>query len=209
MDGFGANCWTFPYASDLGWKLEKVKYVFDELDIAYIRLAPWLGWWETANDNDDPYQINWDGFGTVHDIINQHDVPFAQFLSERGIELSVGIWDFAGVSEYCDTCTDWLASGNPRLIPAELYPEMGESIASYILHMQKNGVSIRFTEVQNEPDIQAGIQYPSAEALRDAGNVLVQMLDHFGLQEVQLHAPTCIHPPETPAGSKPGWRMRI
>ncbi len=90
LDGFGANCWTFPYANDIGWDWDSVKFVFDELDIAYVRLVPWLGWWETFNDNDDPYTINWDGFGTVHDIINNHDVPFAQFLTERGIELMVG-----------------------------------------------------------------------------------------------------------------------
>lgn len=195
MDGFGANCWTFPYANDLGWEWEKVKFVFDELDIRYLRLAPWLGWWETANDNDDPYTINWDGFGTVYDIINQHDVPFGQYAAAREIELAVGVWNFGGVSDQCSTCTDWLASGKPRQIPPELYPEMGESIASYILHMQKHGVPISFAEVQNEPDIQAAIQYPSPEALRDAGRVLIQMLDHHGLSDVLLHAPN-LHSPK-------------
>lgn len=194
MDGFGANCWTFPYANDLGWEWEKVKFVFDELDIRYLRLAPWLGWWETANDNDDPYTINWEGFGTVYDIINQHDVPFGQYVAARGIELAVGVWNFGGVSDQRPTCTDWLASGKPRRIPPELYPEMGESIASYILHMQKHGVPIRFAEVQNEPDIQAAIQYPSPEALRNAGRVLIQMLDHYGLSDVLLHAPN-LHSP--------------
>jgi O-glycosyl hydrolase len=71
---------------------------------------------------------------------------------------------------------------------------MGESIASYILHMQQNSVPITFAEVQNEPDIQAGIQYPSPEALRDAGKVLLQMLDHYDLQSIQLHAPN-LHSP--------------
>ena len=66
MDGIGACTYTFPYANDLGWDWEAVKFVFDELDLAYLRLAPWLGWWETANDNEDPYTINWEGFGTVH-----------------------------------------------------------------------------------------------------------------------------------------------
>ncbi len=190
MDGFGADCWTFPYANDIEWNWEAVKFVFDELDIAYTHLASWLGWWETANDNDDPFTINWNGFGTVYDIINQHDVLFAHYLQQRGIEMAVGVWDFGGVSQYCDDkaqCPDWLASGNPRAIPPELYPEMGESIAAYILNMQKNGVPIPVAEVQNEPDIQAGIQYPNPEALRDAGKVILQMLDHYGLENVMLH----------------------
>lgn len=194
MDGFGANCWTFPYANDIGWNWDAVKFVFDELDIRYVRLAPWLGWWETANDNDDPFTINWAGFGTVYDIINQHDVPFGRFLAARGIEMAVGVWNFGGVLDQCATCTDWLASGKPRRIPPELYPEMGESIASYILHMQKNGAPIRFAEVQNEPDIEAAIRYPNPEALRDAGRTLIEMLDHFGLSQVQLHAPN-LHSP--------------
>ncbi len=197
MDGFGANCWTFPYANDLGWNWEAVKFVFDELDIAYIRLAPWLGWWETANDNDDPFTINWDGFSTVYDIIGQHDVPFAQYLHQRGIELAVGVWDFGGVAQYCEDksqCPDWLAGGKPRTIPPEMYPEMGESIAAYILNMQKNGVPIPVAEVQNEPDIEAGIKYPDPEALRDAGKVLLRMLDYYGLEQVTLHAPN-LHAP--------------
>ena len=194
MDGIGANSYAFPYANDIGWDWEAVKFVFDELDIAYIRLAPWLGWWETANDNDDPYTINWDGFGTVNDIINNHDVPFAQYLHARGIELGVGVWDFGGVSEWCETCEDWLASGKPRQIPPELYPELGESIAAYILNMQNHGVPIAFAEVQNEPDIEAGIKYPSPEALRDAGRVVLEQFDHFGLEDVLLHAPN-LHAP--------------
>jgi O-glycosyl hydrolase len=194
LDGIGANSYAFPFANDIGWDWEAVKFVFDELDIAYIRLAPWLGWWETANDNDDPYTINWDGFGTVYDIINNHDVPFAQYLHARGIELSVGVWDFGGVSEWCETCEDWLASGRPRQIPPELYPELGESIAAYILNMQNHGVPIRVAEVQNEPDIEAGIRYPNPDALRDAGRVVLSQFDHFGLEQVTLHAPN-LHSP--------------
>lgn len=194
LDGIGANSYAFPYANAIGWDWDAVKYVFDELDIAYIRLAPWLGWWETANDNDDPYTINWDGFGTVNDIINTHDVPFAQYLHARGIELSVGVWDFGGVSEWCEMCEDWLASGRPRQIPAELYPELGESIAAYILNMQNHGVPIAFAEVQNEPDIEAGIRYAKPETLRDAGRVVLEQFDHFGLENVRLHAPN-LHAP--------------
>jgi hypothetical protein len=193
LDGFGADCYTFPYANDIDWNWNAVKFVFDELDLAYIRLAPWLGWWETVNDNDDPYSINWSGFGTVHDIINNHDVPFGQYLARRGIELSVGVWDFGGVGEYCETCGDWLASGQPRTIPPEMYPEMGESIAAYILNMQENGVPIPVAEVQNEPDIQAAIQY-TPETLVAAGKVLAEMLDYYGLQDVMLHGPN-LHSP--------------
>ncbi len=53
---------------------------------------------------------------------------------------------------------------------------------------------IPVAEVQNEPDIQAGIQYLNPEALRDAGKVLLHMLDHYGLENVMLHTPN-LHSP--------------
>jgi O-glycosyl hydrolase len=75
-----------------------------------------------------------------------------------------------------------------------MYPEMAESIAAYILHMRETGVPMTVAEVQNEPDIEAGIKYSSPEALRDAGRVLIAMLDHHGLEDVMLHAPN-LHAP--------------
>jgi hypothetical protein len=41
MDGIGANAYAFPYANDVNWSWNSVKFVFDELDLRYIRLASW------------------------------------------------------------------------------------------------------------------------------------------------------------------------
>lgn len=60
--------------------------------------------------------------------------------------------------------------------------------------MQNHGVPIAVAEVQNEPDIEAGIRYANPEALRDAGRVVLEQFDHFGLDHVTLHAPN-LHSP--------------
>ncbi len=184
LDGVGANVYAYPWASDLGWDWARVRWVFDELPIAYVRLASWFVWWETENDDDDPRSIRREGFGTVHDIIDQHDVPFARWLHDRGVEVSLGIWDVG----------DWLAGGSPRRIPPERYDELGESIAAYVLNMRAAGVPMSLVEVQNEPGIESSIQYPGPEALRDAARSVIGQLDHFQLGDVDLHGPNFHQP---------------
>jgi O-glycosyl hydrolase len=56
----------------------------------------------------------------------------------------------------------WLASGSPRSIASNMYPELGETIATYLKNIENNGVPQTVTEVQNESGIEAGIQYANA-----------------------------------------------
>ena len=194
MEGVGACSYAFPFADDQEWRWEDVRFVFDELDLRYIRLASWFGWWETENDNDDPNAIDWDGFQTDLQIIDWHDEPYAEYLNDRGIEVALGVWDVG----------DWLAGGSPRSIDPALYPELGESIAAYLLNMESIGVPQTVTEVQNEPAIEAGIQYPSPEALRDAALAVLDQLDANDLGEVMLHGPN-FHQPEGAAEWAEVW----
>jgi len=187
LDGVGANSYAFPYAGDQDWDWDAVRFVYDEIDFRYVRLASWLSWWESANDNADPYSINWDGFQTDLAIIDWHDVPYAQYLDGLGIEVMLGVWNVA----------DWLAGGDPRTISPDLFPELGELISAYILYMDDNGVPMAYVEVQNEPAIQAGIEYPSPEDLRDAALVLIDQLDRNGLSHILLHGPNFHTPPGT------------
>lgn len=179
MDGVGVNSSSFPIANDLGWSWENVRFVFDELRIRYVRLVSWFEWWETRNDNADPNVIDWSGFQTVNRTVSGHDVPFLQYLAARGIPAELGVWNVG----------DWLASGNPRRIDPANYPELGESITSYHLFMRDNGIELNVAEVQNEPGIQARIQYASPENLRDAALALLDQLDRNGLSHVMLHGP--------------------
>lgn len=187
MDGIGAASYAFPFASDIGWDWDAVRFVFDELDLPYIRLASWFSLWEAENDNDDPNVINWDGFDATTHVIGAHDVPYAQFLNGRGIEVALGVWDVG----------DWLAGGSPRRIDPALYPELGESIAAYLLHMEEAGVPQPYVEVQNEPAIEAAIQYDGPDDLRDAALAVLDQLDRNGLTGVMLHGPNF----HTPTGT--------
>jgi len=188
MDGIGADCYSYPYASWNGWSWNAVKFVFDELNIRYIRLASWFSYWEEQNDNDDPNVINWDWsrFDPSY-IIRNTDVPFAKFLYNRGIEVHLGVWNVA----------DWLAGGTPRTINSTNYDELGEYISSYILYMQNQGVAMSVVEVQNEPAIESGIKYSSPEDLKNAAVSVLNALDNFNLSHIFLHLPNSHKPSDT------------
>jgi len=187
LDGVGAAAFAFPFASDLGWDWNSVSFVFDELDLHYIRLVSWFNLWEPVNDNADPTVVDWSALLSNDAITPWHDVPFAQFLAGRGIDVELGVWDVS----------DWLAGGSPRHIAPAMYPELGESIATYLRNMINHGVPQHVTEVQNEPAIEAQIQYPSPQALRDAALAVLARLDGIGLTDVQLHGPNF----HTPTGA--------
>ena len=106
MDGVGADSYAYPYANDLGWSWDAVRFVFDELDLAYVRLASWFVWWETTNDNSDPMSIDWSGLQSQYQIIDSHEVPFIQYLADRNIEVSLAVFNVG----------DWMAGRSPRPI---------------------------------------------------------------------------------------------
>lgn len=189
MDGVGADCWTFPFANDVGWNWDQVKFVFDELNIKYIRIAPWFNFWEEYNDNSDPDSTDWTAFDKSG-ITTTHDLGLARYAISRGIEVDLGIW---GVS-------DWLLkTKDPASIDPALYPELGESIASYIKFMKDHGVDIKVAEIQNEPNIAAGNQYAGPEDLESATLQILRQLNRFGLKSVMLHTPNLATPDDTRA----------
>lgn len=194
MDGIGANCYAFPYANSVGWNWNDVKYIFDEIDVQYIRLASWFGHWESENDNNDPnvLDLNSDGFDPLN-IIKNHDLGFAKFLQSRDIEIMLGIWGPA----------EWLANGDPKMIAEEDYDELGESIAAYLLYMKQNGVNIEMTEVQNEPTITAQVKYPDGVALTNAALEVINQLNAHGFNQVMLHGPNLHSPSNTKSWATP------
>jgi O-glycosyl hydrolase len=187
LDGVGTNAYAFPIVNDFDYDWSKVNGAFDEVNIEYVRLASWFQFWEPENDDDDATTTNWDAFDPSG-IIANHDLAFAKWLTDRGIEVELGVWSVG----------EWLANGDPNHIDPSLFPELGESIASYMKHMQDEGVPQRFVEVQNEPGITAGINYATPEDLRDAGLALLDALDAAGFEDVKLHGPN-FHAPDEEA----------
>ena len=182
MDGIGACSCAFPYGNDGGWNWNSVKFVFDELDLHYIRLVPWMYWWEKYNDNADPNVIYWPGFGVPNNFAAWYEVPFAKYLTSKGIQVHSGVWGLA----------EWIEYGNPVIIHPADYPELGELLASYALNMQNNGVPQPYGEIKNEPAIST---LPTAAALRDAALAVLTKYNHFGLTNTnfcgpEYHTPT-------------------
>lgn len=182
LDGVGTNAYAYPIVGDFNYNWNAVKGVFEELDMEYVRLASWFEFWEPNNDNDDPRSTNMGAFDPSG-IIKNHDVAFAKYLTGLDIDVELGVWQTG----------NWLASGSPRTV--RNYPELGESIASYLTNMENNGVPMSITEVQNEPGIAAAIRYTSPEALVEAGLAILDGLDAAGHTDVQLHGPN-YHAPD-------------
>ncbi len=176
MDGIGANSWALAFGGSGDWNWNAVRPVFEELDLHYIRMCPWLGWWETTNDNADPWSTDWSAFGKPNNFARWWEVPFGQYLTGRGIDMDLWVGGFA----------DWVKDGQ-TYYPAHMDAEAGEYLASYVKNLVNNGVPQPVTEMMNEPDI--GQKYSSAYRLRDAAKVLLAQLDRFGLTDTMLQGP--------------------
>ncbi len=186
LDGIGANAYPFPIQSVEGWDWDAVAPTLEELGLDYVRVVSWFQFWESVNDDDDPWHIEWSGFNSEVASLEWWDVPFTTWLTDRGIEPMVGIWNVA----------DWLASGDPRRIDPADYDELGESITAYHLAMREAGIELRYAEVQNEPNIVAHVRYDTPEDLRDAARTVLDHLDAAGLHDVMLHGPNSNHADE-------------
>ena len=186
LDGVGANAYPFPIQSADSWVWESVAPTLEELGLDYVRIVSWFKFWESENDDDDPWHIEWSGFETETPSMQWWDLPFAEWLDARDIEPTLGIWDTA----------DWLAGGEPRRIDPAMYDELGESIAAYYLSLRAAGIELPYGEVQNEPNIEAHIRYDSPEDLRDAARIVLAHLDDAGFEDVMLHGPNSNHADE-------------
>jgi len=108
--------------------------------------------WEPVNDNGDPNSFNWSAFREPATVA----ATFA-LLKERETQnatIVASIWNVG----------DWAVS-NPaatsrRSIKPEMYPEVAESIAAWLLRAQLDyGVTIDYISI-NEPDIGVYISMP-------------------------------------------------
>lgn len=197
MDGIGANLWAFSIPGANDWDFEATQFVFDELDLHYIRLVPWLYFWETENDNADPLAINWSGFQTELQMTTWHDVPSAQWLAERGYEVTFVV----------DHVAEWMEQDEPGLLAESGWSELGEMIASYVLFMRDHGVHMPVVEVTAQPALGDGgesLWYDTPKRLTDAAEEVLRVLDHHGLDDVMLHGPGH-HTPKEAALWTSGW----
>jgi O-glycosyl hydrolase len=131
------------------------RFNLDGLRPRQIRLRMALEDWEPQNDDGNPQRASAGGFRD--EGFNHGAFLLAQEASARDIELTASIWDLPA----------WLVS-NPssernRRVPAELYPELAESMAEW-LRTARDVYGARISYVSfNEADIGVNVSLPSGE----------------------------------------------
>ncbi|MCS6967129.1 MAG: glycosyl hydrolase [Cytophagales bacterium] len=144
IESFGGNFYRTQYAD----KAEDAIgiCVLNRLKPQSIRFHIPLSHWEPRNDNPFTDQVYWPGFkdvGVVESLFR-----FLRTMKKQyGVQTFIGtIWDLP----------EWLVT-NPhqktqRKISPEMYPELAESIATFLRHAKgKYGVEVTYISI-NEPD---------------------------------------------------------
>jgi hypothetical protein len=129
----------------------------------HLRLRMALESWEPENDDDNPNRAT---TGAFHDDgFNHGAFLLAEEAAGRGIELTASIWDVPA----------WMVT-NPgalqnRKIPAELYPELAESMAEWLRRARDvYGAEISYVSF-NEADIGVNVSLTAAEHAALIGEV--------------------------------------
>lgn len=181
LDGIGANSFVHPISGDMDWDWDAVRFVFDEIPLAYLRVAPWFIWWEPENDDSDPSRVNWEGFQTVHPIPDRYVIPFAEHVSGYGLHIEPGVFDVP----------EWMSSSaeRPWVVSEAMRPELAESISSFHAYLRAHDVRPPVIEVANEPDLDQVVYYPSKEALVQTFAATLDRLDQLGMAQMKVHGP--------------------
>ena len=112
-------------------------FTMETLGPRYARVSMTLEDWEPINDDGDPLTFNWDGFQEANFI--PATMGFLRIMQERGGAIVASTWDLP----------DWMVVDptvdSPREPDPELYPEVVETIAAWLLHAQEAyGVTVDY-----------------------------------------------------------------
>ena len=130
----------------------------DTLRPTCVRIGIPVRGWEPTNDNEDPNAFTWNSFhddGEVHNLF-----LLLKEFKRRNIPVVAAIWNVP----------DWMVQ-NPtesknRIIPANQYDELTESIAAFLIRARDTyGVTIDAITI-NEPDIGFKLKFDSAPMAR-------------------------------------------
>lgn len=157
------------------------RYNLEYLDVRVARVRMTLEEWEPVNDDKDPNNINWEAYQDTE--FNHAAFQLMQELQARGTEIIVTSWDLP----------DWLVSDpskdTQRFVPYENYPEVIETISSWLLTARDEyGVEPDYVSF-NEPDVGAYISIAPFEAImliEQAG----KRFDELGIKTKWLIADT-------------------
>ena len=156
ISGFGgAYVFRFSKTMDKGLTDQVAEITYDTFAPTHMRFEIPLDLWESTNDNDDPLHIDFDGF-TINERM---EATFDYMLRGQadGALIHASVWN----------APDWMVE-NPetsrhRIVPAENYDELVESLLAYLLYARdERGINID-TVSFNEPDIGVFVEYTPDE----------------------------------------------
>lgn len=198
LDGFGGN-YCFSIESPV------TQYTLDHLHVAWARTEMTLIDWEPENDNDDPNTVDWERFEAQDrpgsDL--RREFELAAQLQQRGIPYCISIWY---LPEWMYTDPGRPRSTQGRRIAADKWPEVLESIGTYLLYARrKYGVEPDLFSF-NEANIGVYVLL-SPEEHRDAILRIGRHLEQLGLRTKMLLAdatgPRGTHTYALPAANDP------
>ncbi len=166
------------------WGIEsaQAQYNIDSLNPSWVRTDMSLVDWEPENDNNDPNDTNWAYLESHVTPGSTLDKKFlmAKQLENRGIPHLISIW-------YLPT---WMQPTPATAIAPEMWPEVVESICSYLVYARDHyGVEPNYLSF-NEPSIGVYVLF-SPEQHRDAIKLLGKAFKARGLKTKMILAEAC------------------
>ncbi len=155
--GFGGNYCQAMYS---GHALDSIgQYTLETLRPEYVRVPIPLNLWEPVNDNGSPTKANPDGFKKTAALVELFDMLKAMKEKYGVKNITASIWEAA---PWMVESTEGSTGG---IIPEALYPEVAESITTFLKYVRDNyGVEIDQVSF-NEPDIGINVRMGAAEAV--------------------------------------------
>jgi hypothetical protein len=184
--GWGGN---FVYGVDC----PETEFLLESLRVSWARTGMSLKEWEPVNDNDDPDTINWPAFSKRVWPGSSLDREFrlARRLRDKGIPLITSVWGLP----------QWLQNSPGTAVPRSSWPELCESILSYLLFARDQyGVEFDLFSF-NEPDYGVDVKF-SPEEHRDIIKLLGAKFSQSGL-ETRLLLADITNPALDPAYALP------
>ncbi|NQU10800.1 hypothetical protein HQ590_08420 [bacterium] len=182
FDGFGGN-YCFNIESPV------TRHTLDQLQVGWARMEFNATEWEPVNDNDSPDEINWESYRDRDQPGSRlrRRLELAQELQARGVPCGVSAWHLA----------EWMyidpgrgPEVHRRRIAADRWPEVVESITTYLLHLQRGyGVEPEWFSF-NESDYGVRVLL-SPEEHRDAIKRLGAAFAKAGLRTKLLLGDVC------------------
>lgn len=166
FEGFGGN-YCFGIESPV------TEYTLKNLRVGCARVEMTLSEWEDANDNDSPADADWTFFRSrVKPGSNlEREFVFAKRIQEKGIPYGISAWRMP----------KWLLPQTGTSVARALWPEMIESVCTYLAYAKREYAVEPDWFSFNEPDYGVDVKFLPHEH-RDAIKLFGARFEELGLR---------------------------